>query len=690
MTGRFAFVVLALAAALGVSLAAQADPRVLFEAARKSEVVDGNLQAAIQQYQKVVETADRHLVAQALIRMAGCYRLLGDAQAKALYERVVREYTDQPSAVAIARANLTNVAPASRGNEMTLSKLRDVPTGNSGGGPISPDEQFMYYVDWETGDLAVHEFRSGRNRRLTNKGSWEQSPEYAEMMAVSRDGRQLAYSWFNGTRYQVRLTETAPSARVSSPRTLFPGDDLVWIAPYDWSPDGKRIAVVFARTGAADASIGWLTVDSGALHTVTSGRGRGSQGGTVTFSPDGKQLAFDLPGDDTVMQRDLVIIDSGERAIPVRFANPGRDELVGWSPDGRWLIFLNEQSGIQGLWAIAVDGGRPHGQPLRVKPDLGQVSPLGLSAAGRLYFASRFEGQSVYVAHVDFALATRTAPAVRMAQNLANNRWADWSPDGSLIVYKSERPRGFTLAIHADATGELVRELKPDLADLQAGLEWTPDGRSILARGADRSGRRGIFRIDAQTADVTLVRGGTFASGPASSPRGDTLYYTRALSDRQVALIAFDLSAGNERELLRRPQFGAALSISPDGRSLALSSSDPSDKSSTIILVDTERGTARELLRTAAPQSFSGVTWNADGSTLIARRALGESLSAFEVLLIPAAGGPPRPLDLGVPNVTPTPIRAHPDGRRIAVGSGSGPRGFREVWVLENFLPTSR
>ena len=77
------------------------DPQVLFKAAQHTEDVQGDLKAAIAQYQQVVAAGHRALAAQALIRMAACYEKLGGGESRPLYERVVRDYADQRGPVAV-------------------------------------------------------------------------------------------------------------------------------------------------------------------------------------------------------------------------------------------------------------------------------------------------------------------------------------------------------------------------------------------------------------------------------------------------------------------------------------------------------------------------------------------------------------------------------------------------------------
>jgi predicted lipid-binding transport protein (Tim44 family) len=69
--------------AIGVSLVtAQNTAATMIEAARKTAVVDGDLDGAIKQYQAIVETyakTDRAAAATALVRMAADYQKLGRA-----------------------------------------------------------------------------------------------------------------------------------------------------------------------------------------------------------------------------------------------------------------------------------------------------------------------------------------------------------------------------------------------------------------------------------------------------------------------------------------------------------------------------------------------------------------------------------------------------------------------------------
>ena len=85
------------------------------------------------------------LAAQALLRMAGCYQVTGDTEAQRVYERIVRDYSDQADIAARARTQLTSpVSARPRGDH----KVKNGPGVTWGEGRVSPDGRFISYVSW--------------------------------------------------------------------------------------------------------------------------------------------------------------------------------------------------------------------------------------------------------------------------------------------------------------------------------------------------------------------------------------------------------------------------------------------------------------------------------------------------------------------------------------------------------------
>ncbi len=197
-------IVAMLTAVLVVGAQTKNEAERMFKVAQNAEVVDGDLQAAIEQYDTIASKfskTDRAASADALVRMAECYTKLGDDKARKIYERVVREYSDQREAVAVARARLGGSESAVRAKgDRVVWAGENV---NHVGGSISPDGRLISYTDWFwTGNLMLHDLASGTDRPLTGNKEW--GGGNAGSSTFSRDGKQVAYSWNN---WEARLAE---------------------------------------------------------------------------------------------------------------------------------------------------------------------------------------------------------------------------------------------------------------------------------------------------------------------------------------------------------------------------------------------------------------------------------------------------------------------------------------------------
>lgn len=76
------------------------------EAAIRTETIDGDLDAAIEQYRRLADSGNREIAARALRHLGQVYESMGDAEARRAYERVITEYADQLEQAAAARERL--------------------------------------------------------------------------------------------------------------------------------------------------------------------------------------------------------------------------------------------------------------------------------------------------------------------------------------------------------------------------------------------------------------------------------------------------------------------------------------------------------------------------------------------------------------------------------------------------------
>jgi Tol biopolymer transport system component len=368
---------------MAVALAAAETPQELFQKGLVKERSEGKLDDAMQLYRRAAEAAgkDRALAAKALVQLAACYEKLGNLESRRIYERVLREYADQKEAVATARARLGGDAAARNLGPATRRMWTLPPRGEIYSGTVTHDGRYVAFVDWAPehhGDLFLHDLMTGASRRLTNTagpGSPSPDDQFAEEYSISRDGKQLAYTWFDGKkdRYELRIIDLQGTG-IPQFRRLFDNEDIFWIAPYDWSPDGKSLAVSLHRRDRS-AQIGLVTVPEGSLRVLKSVDWRGPS--KMFFSADGRYLAYDIPARETSVQRDVFLLAiDGSSEIPA-VAHAANDELMGWSPDGKRLLFTSDRTGSPGLWTATFMDGKPQGGPELVKRDIGELNSLG-------------------------------------------------------------------------------------------------------------------------------------------------------------------------------------------------------------------------------------------------------------------------------------------------------------------------
>ena len=675
---------------------------VALRAAMETETVKGDLKAAIDQYRKIVDaTHDRAVAATALVRMAECYQKLGDAQARPIFERVVRDYTDQKPALDVARARLAALSGMRGRRTIELHKVWtdtavDVPML----GGISPDGRYLTYAGQFNTAVILRDLTTGEERTIAEKGATVSS-------AISRDGELVAYDWCVDA--EGRSGEDAPCELWVAPlrasnhgaqRRVFANTDVFRLQVHDWSPDGTRIAISLRRRDRT-SQIGWVDAAGGTLHVLKSIDWRGPT--RMFFSPDGQDLAFDLADSDRTDDHDVFVIAlDGSREIPAA-VGPGNDVVVGWSQDGRDLLFASDRRGAMGLWAQPFVDRKPQGAPTLVKADFGNVIPLGLTRSGALYMTAASWDEDIEIAPFDRA-AKPGAPVRPIRRMVGTNNQPAWSPDGKWLAYQSARGTSLAtgafggpaaLAIRAGDSGE-TRELRPALSYFR-DLTWAPDGQSLVVYGTDLKGRDGIFRIDQRSGDVTAIVAISRADEPGYeglfwSPDGRRLFYRT----RNGAVHARDLALGTERVLAggvftpmgtATPDSLGPISVSPDGRWIA-STQGESAGARSVVLVPVTGGDTRALLRVDPPVGiFQSIVWAADSRSLLVLKAFRLDRSASELWQVPIDGAPARKLDFDARRVLLGGVgrmRLHPDGQQLTYVSGRYPTA--EVWVLENFL----
>jgi len=334
----------------------------------------------------------------------------------------------------------------------------------------------------------------------------------------------------------------------------------------------------------------------------------------VVFSPDGSAVAFveaDGPGTGDVY---IVAVSGGE---PVRLTNlRSQVENLSFSPGGSRILFRSEHADTRGsYWMVPTTGGEI--TPLKTD-SIEIVFARWLPDSTKIGLNIRGDSPASSVVAV---LDVPTGRAERITAEGFETLYG-WSPDGTELVYASERTGQGDLWV-APTTGGPARQLTIDVRDEDHGV-YSPDGRWI-AYHSERGGQWDIWIVPAAGGDAFRVTNDPAVESPPEwTPDSGALLFSS--EDISTRLYAVPVSGGAPRMLSAADQRDEELHVSPDGK--------------TVVHVQQHAG-------------------------------LGE------LWLTPISGGESRPLVRGSENSDP---RWSPDGSMIAFDSRRGTHF--SVWVV--------
>src|SRR5262249_36551642 len=114
-----------------------------------------------------------------------------------------------------------------------------------------------------------------------------------------------------------------------------------------WTPNGQRI--VFTRTRAGESNLYWQNADgTGEAQRLTEGK---MSKYATSWSPNGSSLAFSEEHQATGTDVMILPVNSDDAGrltagSPTPYLNgPANEDEAMFSPDGRWIAYVSEESG---------------------------------------------------------------------------------------------------------------------------------------------------------------------------------------------------------------------------------------------------------------------------------------------------------------------------------------------------------
>jgi len=312
----------------------------------------------------------------------------------------------------------------------------------------------------------------------------------ADFAAKNADGSEQIYLLRMGEKRPVRLTN-------------MPGG----VEQFQWSPDGRMIAFTAEETASPkererrsagdDAVVVDRNFTPARLWIVSLSDRKTVQLTKQDFeisefrwSPSGDEFAVVVarsakPEDSLLLSLVVVNRSSGEVARTLSGnASPIRG-LLRWSPDGRWITFLEGPPTKEfGSWTSVVAAG---GGPVRpvMKDFRGSVMALEWMADSRHWMAQVAEGTRQALAEVDSADGT-----MRRLTDVAQSQWNyGFSTDGSTMAYfaqTSDSPTDLWV-LRTGAIPRRITEFNPQTRFWRLGqvreIEWKNSKDAAIRRG---------------------------------------------------------------------------------------------------------------------------------------------------------------------------------------------------------------
>lgn len=681
------------------------------KAAELKELEDG-CGAAIRDYQALADSGRGASMAQALFRLAECYRKMGRAEAAGVYERLVAQYPDQTTLVARARPLLDATRSAQQGPTIMPRRL-DVNPGTT----VSRDG--LYGASAAQGALEVRDLISGRVLRTIAAPPQIPGEGFrgASAPQLSFDGRRVAYTWTEGVPAQlsIRVTEVASGATTTVAIPSLGGTSPSLFGSAGWLPDGRSLLAMSMTATSGNAGefrLDLVDTARGAAQTVLSRAlsGAASIPNGFTVSPDGRHVAFQMGPAARGQANDQHIYVLGllDGTLTDVVAQAGNNRSPLWTPDGRRLVFVSDRTGTPTLWSIGVANGAAAGSATPVTPSLAGVQGLlQLTTHGALLYRTVSGGDfRVVVAERNPGGPSGAPPAV-VAEFPGLS--ATWSPDGQSIAFLDPVRR--RVIVRSAATGGERTYDPPSGGNSSVSPRWFHDGTALLLPGPAGGGAGGtsFFKLDLASGSWTKLfdgntperqRGGVVALSPDDS----TIYLTGAPGRPQPGgspqVLAVDLATGTERTIATFPSGqGVALnavSLSPDGSTLLLAREVAGAGRPNVVtlwLLGTDGQGLRAL--TGPVEAKNGCAdkcvFTPDGRHVVFSQAQADG--TWRVMRVPVEGGEPTPdgLDfaaakLGAPSLQSSgpafSLAVSPDGSRIMFGHGT--TASIETWALDS------
>lgn len=393
---------------------------------------------------------------------------------------------------------------------------------------VSPDGQLVAFAMQNGRDAASTSLlvaRSGEVRRLARRdggglllgpAAWLPDGSGLITAQLRTDGRySIVHDLFRVTLDGVE-EQLTDGARLSTP---------------DVSPDGRRVVAVQSGAGANRLVI--VELEDGGIRPLGA-FDLDTLWAYPRWSPDGHSIAASRW--QTGGAYDVVVLDTTGALTRTVTAGPGIDASPVWSPDGRYLLFGSDRSGIPEIYAV--DLHEPtEAAPLQATHLVTGAFQPDVSPDGEWLYFAMYHADGFHIARVPFTPGRwRRAAPVEPTMPEFEPPTPSAAPLRDYSAWKTIRPRYWLpLYDEASGTGHTAGEF---FGVFTSGSDVVGRHAYSAQLGVDPSRRRALWSLDYRWAGLgdpvlSLAAGNEWDVRLALGP-----------DDRPTALVSHERTVG--------------------------------------------------------------------------------------------------------------------------------------------------
>jgi Tol biopolymer transport system component len=495
---------------------------------------------------------------------------------------------------------------------------------------LSPDGRFLAYALQKNGlyGLWVRQIATGSDITVVPPRA-----EFVGRLTFSPDGNYLYYGAIDAQNQNYYTLYRVPTLGGPARKLIDDVDSTV-----TFSPDGKQLAFVRYASASRESQL-MIASAEGSGERKLSAKRLPEQIFTLSWSPDGARIAVDVENSIGADRSDLLEVstsDATETSIGPKYMGIRRN--VVWLPDGSGLAMT--QGAIDGsrqVWFVPY----PHGEARRITNDANNYSEISVSADSKTLAVTQERWKTrLWVAPVGDPGLAKEVRSVSAGGGSIMQISATFERSVVYRVSRDETSRIWSLP--PDGTPPL--RLSPD--DLRAFAPKVARGSHTIAfTGRRADGIPHIWRMDLDGGNLVQLTNGDGEAVWALSPDGQTMI---TVKPGEPGLWKTPIAGGSAVKIADR--FLNLAKYSPDGKYVLVLAIEgaagrdrqkleviPADGGAPIRIFDLPVGASAFSSR---PAGKSKAGWMPSGDGLIYIRELDGVGNLWSQSL---AGGEPKP-----------------------------------------------